>query len=128
MEMTKSGVLLSILAGIKISTDDLKKYGFDVKQISSVCFLGDYFIISLSGKIIPVKQKVRVPFLGVNSDYFDQYLGILKKNDIDYQLFKKPYKYVILNEAKFAIRNDCSYADSLKLSKKPLGLECLVIP
>ena len=124
--MTKSEVLLSILAGFKISTDDLKRYGVDLEQVSSICFLSDYLTISpLSREIDHIER--RVPLLGVNPDYFNQYLMVLEKNDIGYQLSKKPYRHVVLNGIKFKIRDDRSYADSLKSERKPLGLEDLIV-
>lgn len=123
--MTKSGVLSSILARIKISTDDLKKYGVDLEQVSSIRYLRDYLTVSLPGKINFVKRQV--PLLGVNSDYFDTCLEGLKGSNIRYKLCETPYRHIILKKAKFKIRDDCSYADSLKSERMPLGLDTLIM-
>jgi hypothetical protein len=109
--MADSEVLSKILERVKISTKDLEKYNVDLEQVSSVRFLIEHqptiFRIPIS-----LTQEDKILFLGVNSNYFDQYLETLNNNGIKYHFFEKQYRYVILKGAKFAIRDDSSYAKS----------------
>jgi len=105
-------VLSKILAGINISTKHLKKYDFDLENVSSITFLM-YYAYFLPGVKIPIPKIVELPFLGVNPDYFNQYIKKLKNKGICYEFFEKPYRYLILKEAKFAIRDDLSYVNTL---------------
>ena len=106
--MSNVEVLSNILAEIKISTENLKKYDVDPEKVHSLRILTDNDT-HIPSAIIRLGPKVNVPFLGVNSDYFDRYLEKLKGSNIHYRLFEIPYRYIILKGAKFAIRDDVSY-------------------